>query len=495
MRRATPAVRDERRVEFGDWQTPDALADAVLRIVSRNGTPAAVLEPTCGEGSFLAAAAQLFPHATLAGFDISKEYVDRARMRLPVDRSSVHVADFFEVQWERIVSGLDTPLLVVGNPPWVTNAALGGLDAENLPVKANFKRLTGMDAMTGKSNFDISEWMLIRLVEVLRERDFTLAMLCKASVARRVMEYATMRGWNLGGEVRAIDARLHFAAAVDAVMIQLWQPRTTEARGQWPVFDSLDATEPSRLMGVVDGRIYSDIKAYAKTKVLEGSASVEWRSGLKHDCSKVMELDMADGALVNGFGEFVEIERENVFPLLKGSDVANGRLTPRKAVIVTQRRLGDDTRSLRDTSPKLWEYLSKHRSHLDARKSSIYRDQPPFAIFGIGEYSFAPYKVAICGLYKRLAFSLLSPVDDRPVMVDDTVYFLPCSSEREAEQIVSALSSTRAQEYFGARIFWDAKRPIGKAVLQSLSLDRLLATDSKTMNGRRPVSEQQILNF
>lgn len=63
-------------------------------------------------------------------------------------------------------------------------------------------------------------------------------------------------------------------------------------------------------------------------------------------------------------------------------------------------------------------------------------------------------------------------------MVDDTVYFLPSSTEGEAEQIIAALTSRRAQEFFGARIFWDAKRPIGKAVLQSLSLDRLLAAEA-----------------
>jgi len=70
-----------------------------------------------------------------------------------------------------------------------------------------------------------------------------------------------------------------------------------------------------------------------------------------------------------------------------------------------------------------------------------------------------------------------------------------CATEGEAEQIIAALTSARAQEFFGARIFWDAKRPISKAVLQSLSLDRLLAAEGKAMNVRRLRSEQQTLNF
>jgi len=39
--------------------------------------------------------------------------------------------------------------------------------SENLPKKSNFQGLRGLDARTGKSNFDIAEWMLIRLIEAL----------------------------------------------------------------------------------------------------------------------------------------------------------------------------------------------------------------------------------------------------------------------------------------------------------------------------------------
>jgi hypothetical protein len=457
-----------------------------------------VLEPTCGEGTFLAAASRVFPQARLVGFDISPDYVAKARERLPPGRSSVNVADFFATPWEQIVAELHAPVLVVGNPPWVTNAALGALDASNLPAKANFKRLSGMDAMTGKSNFDISEWMLIRLLEALGERSFTLAMLCKASVARRLMEHVAQRGWRLQGEVRSIDARLHFGAAVDAVVLCL---RAQEATGrehgnlEWPVYDSLEAREPSTTMGVVDGRVCSDIAAYMSTKELEGASALQWRSGLKHDCSKVMELDHVDGALRNGLGAVVDVEPEYIFPLLKGSDIANGRLVPRRSVIVPQRRLGEDTISLRERAPLLWRYLEAHRAYLDGRKSSIYREQPPFAIFGVGDYAFSPFKVAICGLYKKLAFSAVRPVQGRPVMADDTVYFLPCTAEDEAKALVAALSSRRAQAFFEARIFWDAKRPIGKLALQSISLERLLQAEGLSLGHRVRRSEQQNLIF
>ena len=49
---------------------------------------------------------------------------------------------------------------------------------------------------------------------------------------------------------------------------------------------------------------------------------------------------------------------------------------------------------------------------------------------------------------------------------------------REAEQLARALNGAKAQAFFRARIFWDAKRPINKALLQSLSLDACLRQTS-----------------
>ena len=108
------------------------------------------------------------------------------------------------------------------------------------------------------------------------------------------------------------------------------------------------------------------------------------------------------------------------------------------------------------------------------RRSSIYRGQPPFAIFGVGEYSFAPWKVAISGLYKRVRFCIVGPEEGRPVMLDDTCYFLPFPNEPDARRAALALQSELAGQFFRGRVFWDAKRPINKAILQALDLRRLM---------------------
>lgn len=467
-----------RRVELGDWQTPPKLAARVLALLQRRGVrPASILEPNCGRGAFVRAATIAFPEARALGFELSEPHLATARAELANTSAELRRADFFDTDWDAVLSGLPDPLLLVGNPPWVTSSTLGALASANMPEKANFKNHRGLDALTGKANFDISEWMLLRLLTAAQGRDFTLAMLCKSSVARRVLEVASERRWALDGATYRIDARAHFDAAVDAVLMVVESRKEASREPRWEVYDALDADTPARSMGVIEGAIYSDLDAFVRTRALAGRSEIEWRSGVKHDCAVVMELLRESSGLVNGSGERADLEPDYVYPMRKGSHVANGRTPTDRFVLVTQRGLGDDTASIRERAPKTWAYLMAHRGRLAARKSSIYRSQPAFAMFGIGEYSFSPYKVAICGLYKHLTFQVIAPVGGRPVMLDDTSYFLPCADREQAECLARALNGGRAQEFFKARVFWDAKRPVNKALLQSLSLDALLRAE------------------
>lgn len=471
----TAPGRDTRRVEFGDWQTPPSLAECVLTLLRQRGlTPRVVLEPTCGRGTFVKAALGAFPEARVLGFELSDAHFTAARADLAGTRAELAQRDFFAVDWDSVLAQFEGPVLVVGNPPWVTSATLGALTSDNLPAKTNFKNLKGLDARTGRANFDISEWMILRLLAALHRRDFTLAMLCKSSVARRVLEVSSERRWSLAGATWRIDARAHFDAAVDAVLLVVTPALSPDRAARWETYDALDAPSPLRAMGVRDGSLYSDLDAFERTRALAGRAEIEWRSGLKHDCAAVMELRREGSTLRNGLGAVVDVEPTCVYPLWKGSDVARGRAETGRFVLLTQTALKDDTSRLRASAPKTWGYLNAHRARFDARKSSIYEGQHPFAMFGVGEYSFAPHKVAICGLYKHLRFHALGPFEGKPVMLDDTSYFLPCSDRAQAERLATALNGPRAQEFLRARVFWDAKRPVNKALLQSLSLDALL---------------------
>ncbi|MDB5219003.1 MAG: nspV [Myxococcaceae bacterium] len=487
-------ARAAGRIERGDWQTPRALAESVLDRVTAHGgrTPRTVLEPTCGEGTFLVAAKQRFPRAALVGYEIDAKYTRAARAALGGGATNaryptrIETRDFFAIDWGRELAAMDGPLLVIGNPPWVTSAQLGVLGSSNLPEKENARGLRGLDALTGKSNFDVSEWMLVRLLEALAGRDAIIALLCKSAVARRVVE--TIAAQELAVSpvgLWRVDAARHFDASVSAVLFVAETRRATRSTARraksavWPVYADLEAKGKARAessLGMVDGVLVADAERFARTRHLAGTCAPEWRSGVKHDCARIMELERpsASSPWRNGLGETVDIEAELVHPLLKSSDVANQRATPRRAMIVTQRSLGEDTAALRRCAPRAWKYLLRHRALLDARKSSIYEKQPPFAIFGIGAYSFAPWKVAISAFYKRSTFTVVGPHEGRPVVLDDTCYFLAFDDEAEARRAARALRSRAASDFLGARIFWDAKRPITKGILQTLDLQALL---------------------
>jgi hypothetical protein len=183
-----------------------------------------------------------------------------------------------------------------------------------------------------------------------------------------------------------------------------------------------------------------------------------------------MEFKEFGGRLMNMGGEVVDIEPDYVFPMLKTSQVASGTIVPKRWMLVPQRSVGEPTETIAERAPRTFAYLKSHRDALDRRKSSIYKGQPPFSIFGVGAYAFAPWKVAISGLYKHLSFRVLGPHGGKPVMLDDTSYFLPCNLREEAELLAEILNSDESQGFFRSFIFWDAKRPVTAELLRKLDL-------------------------
>jgi len=488
------------KVEYGDFQTPLELAERACRVLSEMGIKASsLLEPTCGLGRFLKAGVLAFAPAKALAFDINSEYVrvaasdiDRLQIQTPVQISQ---ANFFSQNWPSIIRELPEPLLVLGNPPWVTNAALGAIGSANLPVKSNFQNHSGLDAMTGKSNFDISEYMLIHLSEALQGRHATLAMLCKTAVARKVMAYCWKRQLEMSDcHIFPIDAEKSFGASVEACLfVASFNGRSRER--SCIVHWECRSDSAGAHIGYRDGLLVSNVDVYDRWCELRGQSVYNWRSGIKHDCSKVMELSERSGKLVNGLGAVVEIEDIFLYPLLKSSALAGSPKAGKRLMLVTQREIGEDTSRIASLAPKTWEYLLMHGALLEQRGSVIYRNRPRFAIFGVGSYSFAPWKVAISGFYKRLRFSVIGPDSGKPVVLDDTSYFLPFQNREDAEIIAAVLNSEPAAEFYSSLIFWDAKRPITVDVLSQLKIEKLADMLGVNVDEGRKSGQQSAFTF
>ncbi len=475
---ASPSRKTKAVREFGDFQTPPGLANDAAQLLAALGiAPQCILEPTCGVGAFISAAAKAFPNArAVIGYDINEEYLGSATANVTDEGNRVVLrqGDFFKVDWQKVVTSHDSPWLIIGNPPWVTSAELGSIESDNLPTKSNFHGRMGIEAITGKSNFDISEWMLLRYLDWLEGDEGTIAVLCKTAVARKILGYIWKKKLPLkSARIFKIDAQGHFGAAVDACFFVLEIDPNNHAQ-TCDIFESLNAKRPTHTAGFHDGHWINDVPVFNRFRGLLGPEQhYVWRSGVKHDCSKVMELMATPEGMQNGLGEKIVLENVITYPFLKSSDIGNGRIGSRGLMIVTQKLVGADTTSIKREAPKTWEYLQRHASLLDKRGSVIYKNKPAFSVFGVGPYTFSPWKIAISGFYKKLLFVKIGPVDGRPMVFDDTIYFLPCWSEGEADFLGELLDTEPARAFFQSMINWDEKRPITVEILKRLNLRKV----------------------
>jgi len=471
--------------DFGDFQTPPALVSEVLECLGPVGEKwLRVLEPTCGRGNFVRGLlGSPAPPSEIQAIELQDVHFEEARKALErpsAPRVVVTKANVFDLDLRNGVRWKNTgPLLVIGNPPWVTNAELGTLGSDNLPVKTNLKRLQGLDALTGSSNFDIAEYIWLKLIRELAPERATIALLCKTAVARNVLRFAFDAALPIThASIRRIDARKWFGASVEACLFRV-EVGPGERCCKADVFADLHAREPEAIMGFANGQLVADVEAHERSAFADGVCPVTWRQGLKHDAAPVMELSYGgSGGFSNKFGEAVDVEPEYIYPLLKGSDLFH-RTRPQKYVLVTQKRLSESTNQLRWTAPRLWDYLTAHSEAFERRKSSIYRNKPSFAMFGVGDYSFSLYKVGVSGLHKTPRFRPIGPVAGRPVMLDDTGYFVACRSPEQAVLLSGLLNDPVCLELIRSIVFLDSKRPVTKKLLQRIDLIALLERTEK----------------
>lgn len=90
------------------------------------------------------------------------------------------------------------------------------------------------------------------------------------------------------------------------------------------------------------------------------------------------------------------VEKDDIYPLLRGRDVKRFVATPQQGqcIIVPQRGMfGDET--LPGTRPRTFGFLGEFRPILEQRSSyrRFQQGKPFWSVWSTGEYTFAPYKV------------------------------------------------------------------------------------------------------
>lgn len=477
-------IEQHSKVEYGDWQTNLDLAKRVCLLLKNQGlTPQVIIEPTCGTGAFILASLVVFGDtiSDIHGIEIYKPYINTLKFRLleyalsyPSSiKCRIHLwhKSIFDFDFRALAISKDKNVLVLGNPPWVTSSKLGEINGDNIPKKFNFKNVRGVDAITGKGNFDIAEFITYKLISAFHTQNAHLAFLIKSSVVKNVVFEQKQGKFNIERMAQYnFDAKKEFDVSVAA---SLFVAKLGSGCAKQCYVTDLNSNRSSFYYGWVGQYFVAHVDDYIHYSNIDGRSQLIWWSGIKHDCAKVMELDKVNGKFYNKLKEEVDIEPDLIYPLLKSSDIKGQEVTSfRKYVIVTQTNTSDDTTKILSQQPKTYRYLEAHAPLFNKRGSVIYKNRPKYCIFGIGAYSFKPYKIIIAGLYKNTTFSLVKPFDGKPVMLDDTCYLLGFDNHEAAICTLKVLNSQSVQGFMKSIAFFDAKRSINKDLLMRINIEK-----------------------
>ncbi len=145
------------------------------------------------------------------------------------------------------------------------------------------------------------------------------------------------------------------------------------------------------------------------------------------------------------------VEKDLVYPLLRGRNISRWRSSYSCYIIIPcdpdepKLRFASAEMSLR--FPRTYSYLSHFKDILLSRKSSSIPKNPFYSLFGLGPYTFSPYKVVWRALYKEIAAVVVSKREDRflsarYIIPEHNVMFIPLWNEDEAHYLCAILNSS-----------------------------------------------------
>lgn len=483
------------KADMGDFQTPIQLTNKICEYLLENGeNPTVIIEPTCGKGNFILSALKYFSNLEyIYCVELQRKYEWDFKLNILhyTILNPIHpIIDFYcdNIFHHPLTKNIkkhvnsESKILILGNPPWITNSELSLLGSKNVPKKSNaIKNFRGIDSITGKSNFDIAEFIINDLLQKFTKEGLmgTTAILCKNTVIRNIVKNNQFLSQKLSNIIAVeIDTKKEFNIHATASLFYTTFGKKSEKTGKINHIDKILEDSTTSEFGWVGSSFVSNISNYSKYGFLDGTFHLSWRQGVKHDLTKIMvlkQLDSAGTSFENGLGNTISLEQEHIYPFLKSSDLKEKFITStRFQVIITQSKVGQPTDYLKSDSPQLFTYLNSHIEKFEKRKSKIYVNKPAFSIFGIGSYSFKPYKIGISGFYKDLHFSLIPPQNSKPVMLDDTCYFISFDGFDEAFYYWIVLNLLEIKKFLQSITFLDAKRPYTKEILMRIDLAKLM---------------------
>ncbi|NIQ82350.1 MAG: N-6 DNA methylase, partial [Anaerolineae bacterium] len=410
--------------------------------------------------------------------------------------------------WARIIKNAFAPLFcgefdyVAGNPPWVNWANLPDDYRQSIaPLWQTYDLFPhkGLRAKLGSAMDDISILMLYVAADRYLTMSGRLGFVITQTVFKTVGGGAGFRRFKLGKsapiKIVFVDDMVRLNPFEDAqnrtsVVIMRKGARTTYPvryaywrkatkgvgigahlslaevisltnRVQWVArpIDGRDTTSPwvtARPKAVAAlGRAVGNGYYRARVGVhTVGSNGVNWVeiTGVRPDGCLVVS-NLTEEAKIKVDNVQAPIERDFVFPLLRGRDVERWGANASCHMIIphnpSQPERAFPEGRMATEFPKTYAFLKRFEDVLRGRKSPIIqmhlKREPFYFVYAVGPYTFSPVKVVWREVADFLTAAVVSPRDGRPVVPDHKLTLVEVPSEREGHYLCACLNGSVAQ--------------------------------------------------
>jgi hypothetical protein len=174
----------------------------------------------------------------------------------------------------------------------------------------------------------------------------------------------------------------------------------------------------------------------------------------------VVVRNLIEGAKIKVDEVTEPIEPDLLYPLLRGRDVQRWKAEPSALILMVQdpvKRRGIDEKDLQARYPRTYGYLKRFEPVLRQRAAfkryftrperggRVTETGPFYSMFGVGDYTFAPWKVVWREQSSTLTASVVGPQGNKPMVPDHKLMLVDCKRAEEAHFVCACLNSSVGQ--------------------------------------------------
>lgn len=489
---STLHLADNYKRKFGAVFTPSKWADKLVEkhFFKKWLEGATVLDPTAGEGVFLKAFLSIARKQGIAltddrisrlyGIELNQEYVNNFYKSIATEFSIefpktnfIHGDIFF--QEKEIKADL-----LIGNPPWVNFS-----DLEET-YKEKTKRLyihyglvkNQKDLLLGNARTDIATLVIAKVIHSNLNENGKAIFFLPLSIFQNDGANQEFRNYNIRGVDFAVenisdfngekifedilgrygvayfqrDKKQKFPIKYHILTKRGW--KTHKARPLFNLTDPLTVFHSAESESRLDNFQKISLPKYCQPR--QGINTCGANDIFFFGSYEI--LDDKKVRLKNKLGDDIVVSKEYVFPLTVSTTLTSAHPKPEKVILVPHFDNGKpiDLETLKKNE-QLFNYLSKYQSVLQNRKGILINTWIDkgfwWALMGVGEYSFASYKI----MWKAFGESIFTP----KVLAPDDYFgswqgnqslnaYIGVSTLHEAKQVFDKLTNPLIQEYLGS---------------------------------------------